>query len=185
MNNTPDWQVLYQKSEKFSSDTFEFIFNEANEFLSANIGIAESFKTRSVTALSFLTPTILAIIGYLVLLDSFPTHIIIPVGASLTFLMASAYYCLEVINKKSSYFRGCKPSFLLKVSFVDDAIKQKHDLFFTQCEEYEKRISQRMEENDRIGESFRMAVNLMIIAPLTALILFLLILGLRYWYPTL
>lgn len=165
--NEIDWDDLHKKAEKLSEDSLLFIFEEAQKYLAASISIADSFKTRAVTALSFLVPTILAIIGYV-----FATECILittfPILTGLFILMAASYFCLKVINTKSSYFLGCRPALLLKENWVKDSDQQKKDLLFSQCEEYQKRIDQRVRENNLTGKDFKVVVELMVCSPIVA-----------------
>lgn len=165
----PDWDKLYKNAEEYiETEQMKFIFQEAEKFLSANVAITESFRNRAIQCLSFIVPTMMAIIGFLIKEQNI---VYFPLVFGLLALLTASFYLLEIINTKVSTFPGCLSSALLCGDW-----KNKHAiaLLFTQCEEYEKRNTARIALNTAIGNQFKKAMALIAMAPFITFTLFVL-----------
>ncbi len=160
VTNNVDWNNVYGRIEIYDEKAFDFIFSEADKMLNETIKIDLSFRDRASSILSILIPTILAIIGFY--FSAYPSFGALTTIVSSTCLTSGAFFCLKILNTKSSYVPGCKPLGILKNTDLID-IK---NIIFTQCEEYEKRIQGRMNENIKAGNNFRICVQLLFITPI-------------------
>lgn len=172
VNKNTDWDKLFERVEEFTVDELEFIFNEAKDNLCALIEVYDSFRSRALTTLTFLIPTILALLGYLVSNEDIVNLVsFYPTVCAITLLTLASFFCLRIINSKHSYFKGITPSNLLECDWKKDETDVHKQLLFSQCKSYEDRIKQRTQQNNAAGENLKYVVYLMFFTPIASIAL--------------